>query len=102
VGLRDKMRRLERAAEEETALVVCEECGEEFRVRQGVELELVAHSWTEGQKSRGEKVYREAVYQETPPDALAIANHRHGELAFINKRTGERLFASWGGHRDEA
>jgi hypothetical protein len=38
-----------------------------------------------------------AVYKETPQDVLAIANHRHGELSFINKSTGGRLFA-WGTH----
>jgi hypothetical protein len=91
MGLKDKMRRLQRAAEGEFTTLVCQECGEEFVVREGVELELVAHAWAEGYKERGGE-----VYQETPPDVLAIANHRHGELSFINKRTGERLFASWG------
>jgi hypothetical protein len=91
MGLRDKMRRLQRATEGEFTTLVCRECGEEFVARDGVELDLVAHSWAEEHKRRGG-----TVYQETPPDALAIAIHPHGELSFINKRTGERLFASWG------
>ena len=90
MGLRDRLRHLERAAEGEITTLVCQECGEEFRVREGIELELVAHAWAAGYKERGG-----VVYQETPPDVLAITNHRHGELSFVDKSTGERLF-SWG------
>jgi hypothetical protein len=36
MGLRDKMRRLERAAEGEVVVYMCEECSEEFRARLGV------------------------------------------------------------------
>jgi hypothetical protein len=96
MGLKDKLRRLERAAEGEFMTLVCQECGEEFIAREGVELELVAHSWAEEHKRRGG-----TVYQETPPDALAIANHPHGELSLVDKRTGERPFASWGGIDEE-
>jgi hypothetical protein len=96
MGLKDKMRRPQRrAAEGEIATLVCQECGEQFVVREGIELDLVAHSWAEEYERRGGK-----VYGETPPDALAVANHRHGELSFINKRTGERLFA-WGNLHEE-
>jgi hypothetical protein len=95
MGLKDKMRRLERAAERETATLVCQECGEEFRVRHGIELDLVAHAWAQGYKERGGE-----VYQETPADALALVNHEHSELSLINKRTGERLFP-WGAVREE-
>ena len=79
-------------ARSKSSVLVCEECGEELRVRGGIELDLVAESWAEEQRRRGGK-----VYQEMPPEVLAIANHPHGELSFINKSTGERLFASWGG-----
>jgi hypothetical protein len=97
MGLRDKMRRLERAAEGEITILVCQECGEEFVAREGVELDLVAHEWAEEHERRGG-----TVYQETPPDALVIANHPHSELSLVDKRTGERLFASWDGIGDEA
>jgi hypothetical protein len=90
MGIRDRFRRLERSAEGEVTTLVCQECGEEFVVRAGVELDLVAHSWAEEYKSRGGK-----VYQETPADALALVNHEHSELSLVDKRTGEGLFA-WG------
>jgi hypothetical protein len=88
LGLRDKLRRLERAAEGEPTTLVCQECGEQFALRESIELDLVAHSWAEEYKRRGGK-----VYQETPPDALAIANHSHSELSLMNKSTGKRLIA---------
>jgi hypothetical protein len=90
MGLRDRLRRLESSAEGEIATLVCQECGEEFRVRQGVELDLVAHAWAEGFEERGGE-----VYQETPADALVLVSHEHSELSLINKRTGERLFPGW-------
>jgi hypothetical protein len=92
MGLRDKLKRPERVAEEETVVLACEECGEQFVVRAGIELDLVAHSWAKEYKNRGGK-----VYQETPPDALAVANHRHSDLLLVDKRIGEPLFL-WGAY----
>jgi hypothetical protein len=90
MGLRDRLRRLESSAEGEIATLVCQVCSEEFVVRDGIELDLVAHAWAKGYKERGGE-----VYQETPPDALALVNHEHSELSLRNKRTGEQLF-HWG------
>jgi hypothetical protein len=92
MGIRDRLRRLEHSAEGEIATLVCQECGEEFRVRAGIELDLVAHTWAEEYKKRGG-----VAYGETPPDALALVNHPHSVLSLVDKRTGERLFA-WGGY----
>ena len=39
------MHRLEHSAEGEIATLVCQECGEELRVRDGIELALVAEVW---------------------------------------------------------
>ncbi len=86
------MRRLEQEAEGEIETLVCQECGEEFRVQAGIEFELVAHAWAEGMKERG----HEGHYQEPPEDVLRITRHPHSELSLIDKSTGERLFASWG------
>jgi hypothetical protein len=85
------MRRLERATGEEIMTLVCQECGEELRVRQGIELDLVAESWAEEYKRRGGE-----VYGETPEDVRLINNHPCNWTALRNKHTGERLFP-WGG-----
>lgn len=54
MGLKDKLKRLQRIAGEETTLV-CQRCGEELRVRDGIELDLLAHEWAEeaGPGARG-------------------------------------------------
>jgi hypothetical protein len=90
MGIRDRLRRLESSAEGEMETLVCQECGEEFRVQAGIEFELVAYAWAEGMKERGGK-----GFQEPPEDVLRITIHPHSELSLINKSTGERLFP-WG------
>jgi hypothetical protein len=70
MGIRDRLRRLERSAEGEITTLRCRECGEEFVVRDGIELDLVAYAWAEGMKERGEK-----VYGEPPEDVLLINRH---------------------------
>jgi hypothetical protein len=90
VGIRDRLRHLERAAEDETVLLRCLECGEELRVREGIELDLVAEAWAEERKRRGNRVSWEA-----PEDVHRINNHPCSWTALRHKYTGERLF-SWG------
>jgi hypothetical protein len=90
LGIRERLRHLERAAEDETVLLRCLECGEELRVREGIELDLVAHEWVEEQERRGRKVYGEA-----PEDVHLINNHPCNWTALRHKHTGERLFP-WG------
>jgi hypothetical protein len=51
MGIRDRLRKLEVAAGDETVLLRCLECGEESRVQDGLQLDLVAHEWAEEQKS---------------------------------------------------
>jgi hypothetical protein len=95
MGLRNKMKRLERAAEAETTVLVCRECGEERRVAWDTDLEYIAWCWTQ---ETGEE-----SYQETPPDVFVIANHPHGDEVLIDKATGkpwlEGLLGSRGGCR---
>jgi hypothetical protein len=95
MGLRNRLRMLEHSAEGEITTLVCRECGEEFVVREGVELDLITHDWAEEYKKRGGE-----VYQETPADASALVNHEHSELSLRNKRTGERLFR-WGAFHED-
>ena len=92
--MRSWIKRLERAAENEVVVLVCEECGEGLRVREGIELDLVADGWAQEQKRRGRA---SLVYGETPEDVHLINNHPCGWAALRNKSTGERLFA-WGSH----
>lgn len=62
MGLRNRLRNLEREVEEDLVALVCRECGEEH-----------GH-WV------------------TPEDALAVHGHPCGYMAFRDKRTGEPLF----------
>jgi hypothetical protein len=91
MGIRDRLRRLERGAEDEITTLVCQECGQEFRVQAGIEFELVAYAWAEGMKERG----HEGHYQQPPEDVLRINRHPHSELSLVDKRTGRGLF-EWG------
>lgn len=95
MGFKDRLRRLERSAEGETVTLVCQECGEEFKTRLSVELDLVAYSWSVGHEKRGEE-----VYWQPPEDVLRIIRHPHSELSLVHKSTGERLF-SWGKQNPE-
>jgi len=63
-------------------VLVCQECGEEFRVGENTDLEFIAHQWVlqSGQKS----------HRETPADVFVITNHRHDAENLIAKATGKR------------
>jgi|SRR5215208_322875 len=95
MGLRGRLRNLERAAEAETMTLMCRHCGEEMRVNRDTDLEYIAYLWTleTGAKS----------YQPTPPDVFVVANHPHEGEALIDKATGrpwlEGLLNWQGGHR---
>jgi hypothetical protein len=83
MGLRDKLRRLERRSEGETVTLVCQECGEEFRVAEDTGPALVAFEWQEhtGAKS----------YQPTPKDVFVLRGHKHAgsRAPLVKKATGE-------------
>lgn len=70
MGIRDRLRRLEHSAEGEIATLVCQECGEELRVRDGIELALVAEPWAERMRDLGHD-----VYGEPPEDVHCINDH---------------------------
>jgi hypothetical protein len=86
VGIRNRLRKLEEAAQEETVLLRCLECGEELRVQEGLEIDLVAHEWAEEQRRRGRG---HEIYGETHPDVYLIASHPHSELSLVDTGTGE-------------
>jgi hypothetical protein len=85
MGLRGKLRRLERLSEGETVTLVCQECGEEVRVAEDTGPALVAWDWL--QETGAES------YQPTPKDVFVIVGHRrsheHGASALVKKATGE-------------
>jgi hypothetical protein len=80
MGLRDKLRRLEREAEGKSMTLVCPECGEEFVAYGDVALECIAYGWS---KESGEKGYRE-----TPEDIKQLFEHEHGLETFVEKTSG--------------
>ncbi len=79
MGLKDKLKRLQRLADEETVLLRCEECGEEICVAQETDLDLLAYEWVQ---ATGEKSYRP-----TPPDVYKVLEHVHGAL--VEKSSGK-------------
>jgi hypothetical protein len=87
VGIRDRLRKLEEATEDETVLLRCLECGEQLRVADGLELDLVAFEWAEEQRRRGRG---SEIHGETHPNVYFIVNHPHSELSLIDTSTGER------------
>ena len=89
MGLKDKLKRLQRAVGFETTVLVCLECSEELRVRDGIELDLIAHEWAEEQRRRGRG---HEIHGETHPDVFLINDHPCPWAALRNKYTGERLF----------
>lgn len=81
MGLRDRLRKLERQAEGDTVALRCRACAEEMRVAEDTDLELIAWEWA--QQSGGDS------HQPTPPDVLVIAGHPCGWRALEVKATGD-------------
>jgi hypothetical protein len=88
MGIRDKIKRLERAAEEETVLAVCRECGEERRLRCDPLLDVVALEWQLHQPDTDE----DELLANEPEDVLWVWNHACDPLALRDKHTGESVF----------
>ena len=81
VGLRDRLKKPERATEGEKYELVCPECGEGFVAYCDAPLKYMA--WECVQNSGGES------YRETPADVIHMTEHEHDAATFINKATGE-------------
>jgi len=79
--IRAKLRRLARDAELETVVLLCQECGQEFRVSEDTGAALVAWEWLERTGAES--------YQPTPRDVFTIVDHEHGASALVKKATGE-------------
>lgn len=71
MGIRERLRNLEREAEGEYDALVCRECGERFQVAVDTDLAYLAWEWAQEMGERS--------YQETPADVFLIAEHAHGD-----------------------
>lgn len=80
MNLRSWIKRLERDAAADTRVIVCPECGEEFRVHQDASLDYLAYGW---RRETGGKSYRE-----TPADVLRLVAHAHDASVFVDKEDG--------------
>ena len=80
MGLRNRLKRLEEAAEAEIMTLVCPECGAEFVAYGDVPLEFIVHEW--GRETG------EAGHHETPASILRLFAHEHGPGAFLEKGSG--------------
>ncbi len=77
---RERLRKLEEAAREETTTLLCPECGAEFVAYGDEPLEFVVHQWA---LETGE-----AGHHETPEDILRIFDHEHDPGALLEKGSG--------------
>ncbi len=88
MGLRDKLRRLERRSEDGTLPARCEECGEEMRIRDGVLLDLAVLDW------RMHREESEELPAGTPADMRWVWDHGCDPIGLRDKRTGESVFGA--------
>jgi hypothetical protein len=82
-GIRDRLRRLERASEGKTMTLVCPECGEEFIAAGDVAVEFLVHDGASEARARPKS------YRQTPEDILRIFEHEHKPSNFVEKTSGE-------------
>jgi hypothetical protein len=86
MGIRDRLKRLERAAGEDTVLARCLECGEEKRIRAGIFLDLVALGWQMRQDGSDQ------LPDATPSDIRWVHEHPCDALHLRDKQSGESVF----------
>jgi hypothetical protein len=86
VGIRDRLRRLEAAAEGETVVARCEGCGEEMRIREGILLDLTCLEWQMHQEGTDE------LPADTPQDVRWVWEHACDALLLRDKASGESVF----------
>ena len=81
MGLRGRLKKLERHTKGDKTVLVCPECGAEFIAYGDPVPEYLAYEWQQNSNSE--------TYRETPADVVAIANHEHDPSLMINKATGK-------------
>jgi hypothetical protein len=86
MGIRDKIRRLERETGSDMTRAVCLECGAEKRVRDGILFDLTALQWEMRQNQTDE------LLADRPQDIRWVWEHPHGGLSLVDKHTREPIF----------
>jgi hypothetical protein len=86
MGLRGRLRRLEREAERETVTLRCRECGEEMTVAEDTDIQLICWEWEQGVRDRGGEP---EVYRPRPPDVFVVVEHPCGWESLEVKGTGK-------------
>jgi hypothetical protein len=76
MGFRHWIKRLERGASLEIVVLVCPECGAEFKAAGDAARLFLVHEWVENSKAES-------------LDILRIAEHEHDPSLMINKATGK-------------
>ncbi len=82
MGLRDRLKKLERETRGERYELVCPECGEAFTLYGDAPVEYLVWEWARGQAEPGE------THRETPADMLRAFEHGHDPGAFVEKHSG--------------
>jgi hypothetical protein len=78
VGIKGRLKRLERGANSEMVELVCPECGAEFKAAGDAALQFLVHEWIE-----------DSIAATSPDILLRIAEHEHDPSLMINKATGK-------------
>ena len=78
--LRDRLRKLEEAAQEETMSLLCPECGAQFVAYGDVPLEFIVHEWATDSGEGGQ--------HDTPASILRLFAHEHDPGALLAKGSG--------------
>ena len=86
MGLRGRLRRLEREAEAETETLCCRKCAEEMTVAEDTDIALIVWEWEQGVRDLGGEP---EVYRPTPPDVFVVTEHPCGWESLEVKATGE-------------
>ena len=86
MGIRDRLRRPEKATEGETVVARCERCGEEMRIREGILLDVSCLEWQTHRDGTNE------LPADTDPDIRWVWEHPCDALLLRVKASGESVF----------
>jgi hypothetical protein len=81
MGLRDRLRHLERAAQGEMQDIRCRVCGEAYRVHTNASVEYLAHWWAHEYPGKN--------YRKTPQEVMRLVEHPHDASEFVDTASGD-------------